>query len=99
MLGWAVPQTAKPDGLAGFSGRNSSRWSAPWPRAFGIGSLEMHRLKPSPRAKKGQEIPGTDYAVSEGDIRGMQLTGKVPENLGVTVCRMALLVYISKWII
>lgn len=59
----------------------------------------MYWLKPSPRAKKGQEIPDADYAVPEGDSKEMQFTGKVPEDLGVTVRRMALLIYISKWII
>jgi len=59
----------------------------------------MHRLKPSPRAKKGQEIPDTDYAVPEGDSKGMQFTGKVPEDLGVTVRNVAPLIYISNWII
>lgn len=35
----------------------------------------------------------------EGDSKGILFTGKVPEDLGVTVCKMALLIYISKWII
>lgn len=55
-----MPQTTKPDGLAGFSDRNSSGQSAPWPRAFGTGSPEVHQLKPSPNVKKGPGIPGTD---------------------------------------
>lgn len=59
----------------------------------------MQQLKPRSRAKKGQETPDTDYAVPEGDSKGMQLTGKVPGDLGVPVWRMALLIYISKWII
>lgn len=41
-IGWAVSQTAKPDGVAGFSGRFSSGQSASWPRAFGTDSPEMH---------------------------------------------------------
>lgn len=64
-LGWAVSQTSKLDGLTGFPGRNSSTRSAPHLRGFGSlwppGRLEMHQLKPIPRAKKGQEVPGTDY--------------------------------------
>lgn len=56
-------------------------------------------VEAQPQSQKGQEIPGTDYAVPEGDIKGMQFTGKVPEDMGVTICRMALLIYISKWII
>lgn len=63
------------------------------PGAFATGSPGMQPLKPSPRAKKGQEIPGADYAAPEGDIKGMQFTGKVPENLGVTVRRMSLNLY------
>lgn len=51
----------------------------------------MHWLKP--RAKKGQEISGTGNLVAEGDIKGMQFTGKVPEDLGVTVHRMTLNLY------
>lgn len=53
----------------------------------------MHWLKPSSRAKKGQEISGTGNVVAEGDVKGMQFTGKVPEDLGVTVRRMTLNLY------
>lgn len=53
----------------------------------------MHWLKPSPKAKKGQEISGTGDVAAEGDIKGMQFTGKVPEDLGVTVHRMTLNLY------
>lgn len=82
----------KIDGLADFPGINSSVWSAPWPRPSGTGSLEM--LSP----KKEQEILDTDEAASEEDSKDM-FTERVPEDLGKTVCRIALLIYISKWII
>lgn len=48
----------------------------------------MQWLKPCPRAKKGQEISGTGDIAAEVDIKGMQFTGKVPEDLGVTIRRM-----------
>jgi len=51
-----------------------------------------------PSPKKEQEILDTDEAASEEDSKGM-FTGRVPEDLGKTVCRMALLLYISKRII
>lgn len=96
-LGWAVPQAAKPDGLTVFAiktfCKNGSGQSSPWPRAFGTGSPKMHWLKPSSRAKRSQEISGTGNVVAEGDIKGMQFTGKVPEDLGVTVRRMTLNLY------
>lgn len=48
--------------------------------------------------KKEQEILDTDKAASEENSKGM-FTGRVPEDLGKAVCRIALLIYISKWII